>query len=500
MQIRSVLKHIDQLLELTLPLPVILDSVTFFANDCFKSYRCIVIQIAETSNRISRVQGVRFSENTIENLNEISKRVTEHVRQNAGEPVIVNNVRQHQFFSESTSLQLQKIEHIVLLPIFREDPEPMLWGFLYLDRKEGMEPFPEDPQDFRLLTSAFGKILRNVDIYRQYRLTERRPREAVYHHIGEQIFCGCSPQLLDMVDAARSAARFRTPLALIGEQGTEPLRLAHAIHQQQAAESGSKPLIIVDGENMNQCPAPDSGLREPLPLKTYSRISEPFQEAVGGTLVILNVDRLSQTSQIELNNLMASSFYGVLPGDENRDLVRVISISQEELDVLTTQQTFLLELSYRLSSLPISLPPLRERLSDLEPMMRWFFQQSNPDRQIVARDEVLSTLVQHEWPMNELEFRNCLQHIARKLRPHEREITLEHLPPELRERRSVYGNRKGSGISREKVVQALVEAQNVRKIAHKILGVSRTTLYKKIDEFQISKEEIASLIEQGRKY
>jgi len=138
------------------------------------------------------------------------------------------------------------------------------------------------------------------------------------------------------------------------------------------------------------------------------------------------------------------------------------------------------DLYYRLAVVPVSLPPLRERVEDI-PLLAGEFLKRYRDRvrggEPALGPGALKLLMGHSWPGNVRELQNALQYAV--IKANGNVIGPENLPPTLRALASTHQDRgKRHRLTRERVEEALLAAGGSRAVAAGLLGVSRATLYR----------------------
>jgi DNA-binding NtrC family response regulator len=164
--------------------------------------------------------------------------------------------------------------------------------------------------------------------------------------------------------------------------------------------------------------------------------------------------------------------------------VRIVAATHRNLDEEVEADRFRQDLLYRIRIARVTLPPLRERRSDLPLLVRTFL------REIRARtgaevdqvsDKALRHLLDYDWPGNVRELRNALE--AALIRASGEVLRIEDLPPEIRETSS--SQSRSSDEEAERIRAALEQTNGNRTEAAELLGISRATLYRRLDEYDI---------------
>ena len=212
--------------------------------------------------------------------------------------------------------------------------------------------------------------------------------------------------------------------------------------------------------------------------------------AEGGTLFLDEVGELSLSAQAQLLTFIDTRTFRRVGG--NRPLtanVRLIAATNAELKAAVDRGAFRRDLFYRLSVVPIVVPPLRERpeeIADLAESILADLSQRAGKPSASVGPHVLSALERYAWPGNIRELRNTLERAL--ILSKGAAIRLEHLPAEVRSAPppARVPSRKASldTIEREHIVNTLAQAKGNRTRAAELLGISRSTLKRKLAEMR----------------
>lgn len=237
---------------------------------------------------------------------------------------------------------------------------------------------------------------------------------------------GESPAIRKVKDIAQKMARTRSSILITGESGTGKELFAHAIHN--ASERKDRPFIAI-----NCAALPESLLESELfgyvdgaftGAKKGGKMGL-FEFAHTGTFFLDEVEGMSPMLQIKLLRVLQE--HEVMRVGDNRMIsvdVRVIAATNERLSQLVEKGSFRQDLYYRLNTLPINLPPLRERKEDIMPLMESFQKELGSHFTLTpaAKEEFLK----HDWNGNIRELRNYVEYFSYLDRP---VIDVDALPP-----------------------------------------------------------------------
>ncbi len=222
------------------------------------------------------------------------------------------------------------------------------------------------------------------------RFSVERPAESAARVAGakdiDSILVGSSAAHKKLIQQVKKLASVRTPVLLQGEAGTGKATIAELLHAGSAAADA--PFVRIDCGQSS-----DASFRHGL-LGDNGSGGTWLAQARGGTLMLQNVEKLSAALQRELVGVLrthAQSF-------------RLVCTSGEDLERLTEEGRFDDELFYRVASLPLVLPPLRERIEDIPALVKHFTSRAtNPnfDAKLVEfTPDAFAVFKAYPWPGN----------------------------------------------------------------------------------------------------
>ncbi|WP_374396135.1 nitrogen regulation protein NR(I) [Sphingopyxis sp.] len=216
----------------------------------------------------------------------------------------------------------------------------------------------------------------------------------------------------------RTIARLATndlAVLILGESGTGKEVVARAIHATGLRRAG--PFVAI---NMAAIPrelieAELFGHEKGAFTGAHSRNAGRFEQAAGGTLFLDEIGDMPLEAQTRLLRVLQSNEYSTVGGSHAlRADVRVIAATHRDMRTLVADGRFREDLFYRLNVIPVTLPPLRDRRSDIAALVRHFVDAGRhsglPDRQFAP--EAMQLLERHDWPGNVRELGNVVQRLA----------------------------------------------------------------------------------------
>ena len=306
---------------------------------------------------------------------------------------------------------------------------------------------------------------------------------------------GDSPALREAVKLASSvAAARRTTVLLIGETGTGKELFSRGIHYASAA--ANEPFVAI-----NCAAIPEALLESELFghekgafSGAYARKQGLLELAGQGTLFLDEVHHLPRTLQPKLLRALESRRVRRVGGlDEFAIECRIIAAASPHLEQVVASGEFREDLYYRLNVFSIVLPPLRDRLDDVQTTARHFLQaetpQHAPPKEFSA--DAIAALIVHRWPGNVRELKNVIERAA-ILSATSPVVRPEHLMIQRRTTREAVPDTPASeivipaegklleNIEKEAVALTLKLTNGNQTAAARILGISRPTLAKKM--------------------
>jgi DNA-binding NtrC family response regulator len=390
--------------------------------------------------------------------------------------------------------------HELLQEVRRRDPEAdIILITAHSSVKEavaaiqaGAADYLEKPVDCRRLHHTIQMIVERRRLRQRVRILELGGRDST-------VFEGMvarSRRVLEVFSFIERIAEFPTTTLIMGESGTGKELVARAVHQRSPLRD--RPFVVCN------CTVLSPGLIE---SELFGHVRGAFtgadrdhkglfETANGGTIFLDELGELPLGAQVKLLRVL-----------ENREIrrvgspasvpveIRVVAATNRDLARMVREGAFREDLFYRLNVGVIDLPPLRERLEDLELLCEHFLSQfarrfalDKPSISVGA----MQAMRGYHWPGNVRELCNVLERAS--IIANGGEIQLEHLPADLR-RASDAGDDKEDEVSpldlsleaaeRDQIRRALDSAGGRRVTAARLLGLSRRTLYRKLDKYGI---------------
>jgi two-component system response regulator HydG len=351
-----------------------------------------------------------------------------------------------------------------------------------------------------LIRDKNGKVLGGVE-----NLTDLSPiieKEEVILRLRKQLnnedgfhgMLGKSAAMKKVFDLIASAAPSEAPVVIYGESGTGKELAAAAIHRLSARHDG--PFIKVNCAALNENLLESElfgHVKGAFTGADRTRVGR-FEAANKGTMFLDEIGDLPLTTQTKLLRVLQEKEFERV-GDHRPIAtdVRILAATNKDLNKFMQEKLFREDLYYRISVIPIYLPPLRARLDDIPLLVDTFVRRMRlkTEKNITGiAKEVLDVFMQYRWPGNIRELINVIEY-AFVLCP-EGDISIAHLPAQMLGQQpshvqlaSKTSRKLSTGDMRQGLIQALQAAGGNKSEAARRLGISRVTLWKRIKKFDI---------------
>ncbi|MGA2881053.1 MAG: sigma-54 dependent transcriptional regulator [Bryobacteraceae bacterium] len=330
------------------------------------------------------------------------------------------------------------------------------------------------------------------------------------------LLVGQSPRIRNVLRMVEKLGRCRWPVLLLGETGTGKEVVARSIHKVQPVG----PFVTID------C----SSLVGPLmESELFGHVKGAFTGAVvpktglievanGGTAFFDEIGELPLDLQAKLLRvLQEKEFRPVGSLTHRRSDFRVIAATNRDLAKEVEKGTFRRDLFYRLNVVNLRLAPLRDRKEDIPALIAHFLMRHGKGHTLTQ--ETFEAMLSYDWPGNVRELENCIQHmvaintgpllhaaelpsmlqndvLAKKAQSLSVAVGFQAVPkppgeaPSHEHRGAPEGARSPiiplTQMERQAILEALAYTKGDRAIAANLLGIGRTTLYRKLKEYQLA--------------
>ncbi|MBU0518792.1 sigma-54 dependent transcriptional regulator [bacterium] len=357
--------------------------------------------------------------------------------------------------------------------------------------KQGAYDFLEKPVSFKRLLIPLRNALELIELRRE----RNRYQEQV---AGSAKLIGKSACIQDIMNRIVKCAPTNSPVMITGETGTGKELVAKSIllASKRSREEYVKlncaaiPKELLESELFGHVRGSFTGAIKDKPGK--------FQLADQGTLFLDEIGDLDLTAQSKLLRVLEDGEITPIGAEKPIHVdVRLISATNKHLEALVKEGKFREDLFYRLSTIVINVPPLKERTEDIHLLADAFLQAYIRDNGLIQKElssEALSKLMMHEWPGNVRHLKSvveylCIFSVRDVITDKDVELALrrDHITPEADD---LVNLKDATNEFQRKIIIAKLSRNdwNIAKTAEE-LGVNRTHFYKKLEDLGIPKQQ-----------
>jgi len=356
--------------------------------------------------------------------------------------------------------------------------------------REGAADFLTKPVNVDELELTVRRVLETAELResnRFYRtqLASRRPGPLVFE----------SRAMHEVQSLIEAVGPTDTTVLILGESGTGKEMVAQAIHER--SPRAQRELVAIDG----------SGLQENLfESELFGHERGAFtgadrqkrgliEEAAGSTLFLDEIGDIGPAIQAKLLRVMETSSFRRLGGNKTLAAdARFVAATNRDIEAMSRAGSFRSDLYFRLSRFVITIPPLRERREDIEPLARHFLALLTRTASMTLAADALKLLVAYDWPGNVRELRNAIERGVILARAGN-QVRTEHLAFIPRDRAGEVVLRFGQEpnleqIEREYLRQVMAKYGGNRQKTAAVLGISERHIYRLIEKYGLGDKSV----------
>lgn len=396
------------------------------------------------------------------------------------EMYIIDNALEDERLSHYKSIIKHNILSVLAIPLKKGND---VLGVLYLDHHLIPALFQHDDIIFtKTLANLFAIIISASTIMQNYQVKNRELIEDLQTLQGRPTFITEDRELIRLFDQLPRFAQSKASILLLGESGTGKEILANMIHD--LSNRKDKPLVKVNAAAIPEklIEAELFGIADKVATDVKGRMGK-FEAADGGTLFIDEIGDLPLEVQAKI--LRAIEYQEIERVGLKKPIhtdIRFIYATNKNLQDMVEKQLFREDLYYRINTIPIHIPPLRERKQDIPLLittfLKTFREQGNP---ISLSPDVIALFQAYRWPGNVRELKHIIERLVLFAQGHS--VTLENLPLDIKT--NMLNNTKINPQELEKhnILEALKRNNGNQSKTARELKIPLTTLRRKIDSW-----------------
>jgi DNA-binding NtrC family response regulator len=349
----------------------------------------------------------------------------------------------------------------------------------------GARDYVTKPFHVEELRAKIERVMQGVELDHENRVL----REQLRTRPGFGGLIGISPKMQRVYKMIEKVSQHRHPVLVLGESGTGKELVARSVHFLGVRKN--KPFVPVDCSTL---------VPTLIESELFGHVKGAFTGAQnahtglleagnGGTVFLDEIGDLPVDMQAKLlRALQEREIRPVGSRDRVRIDVRTIAATNRDLESAVRTGAFRQDLYFRLNIVQIKLPPLRERKSDIPLLVNFFLEKfSDPERPIrTISEDAMRRLMAHDWPGNVRELENAIERaVALGSGPI---LHIADLPSNLQQgssEKSVDSNELTTleEVERRFIFRALRETNGDKLAAARLLGIGKTTLYRKLKQY-----------------
>ncbi len=424
---------------------------------------------------------------------ELSTTIIKNAIKNSN-PLQLNDISKETEFASKHSVVKLGLTSAICVPLISNNT---VYGAVYLDRRNKQNPFKDG--DLTFLISFAKQIVRGIEVSKEINSLEEKLNEKPqleFQKLRKEFISddmiGTGKKLFDVLNLASKVSGTDASVFILGENGTGKELLAKAIHENSkranepfvAVNCGAIPNDLLESELFGYESGAFTGASKSKPGR--------LEMADGGTIFLDEIGEMNINLQAKLLRIIQTKEIERLGSVTTSKIdVRFIAATNKDISKMIEEKLFREDLYYRLKVIEIVVPPLRERIEDVEVLVNHFMKKHSPgDNEFIISDEALNVLENYDWPGNIRELENVIQRgiILSKSNI----ISVEDLPPEIidEEKNELYKNEKSLNDAeadfRKMYIMKILRKARSKSEAAQILGINRSHLHKLISQLNIS--------------
>ena len=356
--------------------------------------------------------------------------------------------------------------------------------------KEGAEQFLTKPLELPALQVILQRLLQKQrNHHKQLASKTRRVRQAI------DPFIGTSPAIRALADQARKILSSESPILILGETGSGKGVLARWLHENSPRADEAFVDLNCAGLSRELLETELFGHEKGAFTSATASKQGLFEVAHRGTIFLDEVGDVDLQIQPKLLKVLEEKRFRRVGDVRDRQVdVRLIAATHQDLGQFVREKKFRDDLYFRISTIPLSFPSLRERIEDIPTVAQYLLNKVSVDLgrgELILDEDCIKALQAYSWPGNIRELRNVIERAV--LLSDQRSITIKDLHfdghssvgvPLLDTRLTLLE------LEKQHIERVLQEEHGKVEKAAKRLGIPRSSLYQKIKKHQIGPSKV----------
>ena len=407
----------------------------------------------------------------------------------AGPDEALQKVRQRQYdlilmdmnYSRDTSGR-EGIELLMKTKIFQPETPVILitaWGSIEL-AVEGMKA---GAYDFITKPWPNPVLLQRIETALKLNSSSQDESKSGFDRGG---IIGNNPAIIDLLQTVEKIAPTEAPVLILGENGTGKELIANAIHHNSKRKNSPFVMVNLGGISQSLFESEMFGHVKGAFTGALSDRKGRFELADKGSIFLDEIGELDLSSQVKLLRVLQEHRFEPLGNSVTKKVdIRVISATNADIPVMVNEKTFREDLFYRINLITLRLPPLRERRDDIPLLIRHFLKISACANSLQVPEissDAVELLCRLPYPGNIRELKNILERAVITAGKRIERKEFEHLESSYHPVAQISCSSNLEDMERKALKEALEKANGNFTQAARILGVTRQTLYRKLEK------------------
>ncbi|MFA8300573.1 MAG: sigma-54-dependent transcriptional regulator [Hyphomicrobiales bacterium] len=299
----------------------------------------------------------------------------------------------------------------------------------------------------------------------------------------KQLVYGLSPKMKEIEDTINKIAPTNANILIYGENGTGKQLIAEEIHRKSIRNNQTFIKVDLGALTETLIESELFGHEKGAFTNAINSYTGKIESANNGSLFLDEISNISSNGQTKLLSALQDRKITRLGSNKSIPVdIRLISATNQNIQELIANSKFRQDLYYRINTITINIPPLRERPEDIHILASHFLNIFNEkyNKNLSINQNALASLINHNWPGNIRELEHCIEKAVIL-----NENTIQHIDIEKLSFSTQTKSLKLDEIEKQTIIEALRLNNGIISNTAKALGISRPTLYNKMNKYDL---------------